>query len=227
MQSAPTTPSFNLNDIDKNLGELAVMLVQQQGIHFATHKEAEKHLDNTTTQLRELLQQSSTMFIEGLKYLTEKNHQPVSDITRQLLEHIQNPKEMAAIIEANILKNERSLEMFSATVNSFYGCGDYHIEECVISVLLTLFPLEPQPFACYGTLIWRKNGIEDAAAFYKSIVDLFETPILDYFSADCFAKSGDKTEARRLLERALKNAQASPEIYEDIMQFIRIALREI
>jgi len=222
-----TTQSFNLNDIDKNLNELAVMLVQQQGIHFATHKEAEKHLDNTTVQLRELLQQSSTMFIEGLKYLSETNHQLVADITGQLLKNIQSPKEMAAIIESNILKNDRSLEIFSAAVNSFYGCGDYHTEECVISVLLTLFPLEPQPFACYGTLIWRKNGIDDAVSFYKSIVDLFETPILDYFAADCFAKAGDKIEARKLLERALKNAQAAPEIYEDIIQFIRIALREI
>jgi hypothetical protein len=218
---------FNVNDIEKNLKELAATLVQQQGITFATHKEAEKHVSDTALQLRELLQQSSTTFIEGLRYLAEKNHQPVSDIAGQLLNNVQSPKAMAEIIETRILKNNQSLEMFSEAVNSFYGCGDFHVEECVISVLLTLFPLEPQPFACYGTLIWRKNSINDAAIFYKSIVDLFETPILDYFAADCFQKSGDKDEARRLLERALKNAQASPEVYEDIIQFIRIALKEI
>jgi predicted Zn-dependent protease len=117
--------------------------------------------------------------------------------------------------------------MFSEAVNSYYDCGDYHLEECVISVLLTLFPLEPQPFACYGTLIWRRDGINEAVTFYKSIVDLFESPILDYFAADCIGKAGNRGEAKKLLDRALKNAQNAPEIYEDIMQFIRIALREI
>ena len=218
---------INQSEFDKNINDLAAMLVKEQGVHFATFKEAENHVKDTAANLRSLLQQSSAMFIQGLNYISEKNEHAASDITRQLLKHQKNPQEMAKIIEANIVSNSRSLEIFSEAVNSFYGCGDFHVEECVISVLLTLFPMEPQPFACYGTLIWRRDGIAEAETFYKNIVDLFESPILDYFSADCFAKSGNKDEAKKLLQRALKNAQAAPEIYEDIMQFIRIALREI
>jgi len=218
---------INQSEFDKNINDLAAMLVKEQGVHFATFKEAENHVKDTAANLRSLLQQSSAMFIQGLNYISEKNEHAASDITRQLLKHQKNPQEMAKIIEANIVNNSRSLEIFSEAVNSFYGCGDFHVEECVISVLLTLFPMEPQPFACYGTLIWRRDGIAEAETFYKNIVDLFESPILDYFSADCFAKSGNKDEAKKLLQRALKNAQAAPEIYEDIMQFIRIALREI
>jgi predicted Zn-dependent protease len=215
------------SEFDKNINDLAAMLVKEQGVHFATFKDAENHVQDTAANLRGLLQQSSAMFIQGLNYISEKNEHAASDITRQLLKHQKNPQEMAKIIEANIVSNSRSLEIFSEAVNSFYGCGDFHVEECVISVLLTLFPMEPQPFACYGTLIWRRDGIAEAETFYKNIVDLFESPILDYFSADCFAKSGNKDEAKKLLQRALKNAQAAPEIYEDITQFIRIALREI
>ena len=218
---------INQSEFDKNINDLAAMLVKEQGVHFATFKEAENHVKDTAANLRSLLQQSSAMFIQGLNYISEKNEHAASDITRQLLKHQKNPQEMAKIIEANIVNNSRSLEIFSEAVNSFYGCGDFHVEECVISVLLTLFPMEPQPFACYGTLIWRRDGIAEAETFYKNIVDLFESPILDYFSADCFAKSGNKDEAKKLLQRALKNAQAAPEIYEDITQFIRIALREI
>ena len=218
---------INQSEFDKNINDLAAMLVKEQGVHFATFKEAENHVKDTAANLRSLLQQSSAMFIQGLNYISEKNEHAASDITRQLLKHQKNPQEMAKIIEANIVNNSRSLEIFSEAVNSFYGCGDFHVEECVISVLLTLFPMEPQPFACYGTLIWRRDGIAEAETFYKNIVDLFESPISDYFSADCFAKSGNKDEAKKLLQRALKNAQAAPEIYEDIMQFIRIALREI
>ena len=222
-----TNPNINPNKSDAALEELAALMVQQQGIHFETHQEAEQHLKGTTLQLRELLQQSSATFVEGLKHLAECDHHSVATIAKKLLKHIQSPKEMANIIENTILKDDHSLSMFSEAVNSFYGCGDFEVEESVISVLLTLFPLEPQPFACYGTMIWRKNGIEDAVTFYKSIVDLFESPILDYFAADCYAKAGRKVEAKKLLERGLKVAQDSPEVYDDIIQFVRIALREI
>jgi len=214
------------SEIEKHLNGLAVAMVQQKGLHFATFDEAQHHIKETASNLRDLLQQSSVMFLEGLKHLSETNHQPAASIAKRLLDHHHDPKEMANIIESKIVNSNQSLEFFSEAVNSFYDCGDYKLEECVISVLLTLFPLEPQPFACYGTLIWRRDGITEAASYYENIVDLFESPILDYFAADCFYQSGNKANAKRLLHRGLENAKKSPEIYEDIAQFIRIALKE-
>jgi len=214
------------NEIDKHLNDIAVMVAQQQGLHFNNQAEAQLHIKNTAVKLQQMLQQSSAMFVEGLRFLAEKDRQPVSDIARQILDKLQTPGEVASILENHIVKNDHSLEQFSEAVNSFYGCGDFHIEECVISVLLTLFPLEPQPFACYGTMIWRRDGIEEAENFYKNIVDLFESPILDYFAADCYFKAGHKSDAKILLDRALINAQKDPEIYADIAQFVRILLNE-
>lgn len=219
--------SLDQSDIDKSLHDLAAMVIKEQGVHFATYKEAESHIKDTAERLRELLQQSSVMFIEGLKHVSERTEYPAADVARRLLESQKNPQKMAKIIETHIVGDAQSLESFSQVVNSFYGCGDFHVEECAISVLLTLFPMEPQPFACYGTMVWRRDGIAAAENFYKGIVDLFSNPILDYFTADCYAKAGNKIEAKRLLQRALENGQAAPEIYGDIMQFVRIALREI
>ena len=213
-------------EIEKHLSDIAVMVAQQQGLQFNNHKEAQTHIKNTTFKLQQMLQQSSAMFLEGLKHLSEKNNYPAAEVTQQILKHLNSPEKISNIIETQIIKNEHSLEVFSEAVNSFYGCGDFHVEECVISVLLTLFPLEPQPFACYGTMIWRKDGIEEAENFYKNIVDLFESPILDYFAADCYFKAGHKSEARILLDRALQNAKKEPDLYADISQFIRILLRE-
>ena len=79
-----TNPKINLNKSDAALEELAALMVQQQGIHFATHQEAEKHLKGTTVQLRELLQQSSATFVEGLKHLSSCDHHPVADIAKKL-----------------------------------------------------------------------------------------------------------------------------------------------
>jgi predicted Zn-dependent protease len=219
-------PILQQSDIDKHLNEIAVMVAQQQSLQFNSQAEAQNHIKNTAAKLQQMLQQSSAMFVEGLKYLAERNQQPVSDIATQILEKLPTPGEVASILETHIVKNDHSLEQFSEAVNSFYGCGDFHVEECVISVLLTLFPLEPQPFACYGTMIWRRDGIQEAENFYKNIVDLFESPILDYFAADCYFKAGHKAEAKSLLDRALVNAHKDPEIYADIAQFVRILLRE-
>ena len=213
-------------EMEKHLNDIAVMVAQQQGLQFSSQKEAQTHIKNTTVRLQQMLQQSSAMFVEGLRYLVEKDQHPAAAIAQQILENLRSPEKVTGIIESQIINNEHSLESFSEAVNSFYGCGDFHVEECVISVLLTLFPLEPQPFACYGTMIWRKDGIEEAEKFYKNIVDLFENPVLDYFAADCYFKAGHKSEAKTLLDRALLNAKKEPEVYADISQFIRILLKE-
>ena len=214
-------------DIEQYLDELAVMVAKQEDLQFNSEKEAQKHIKATSAKLQDLLQQSSTMFLEGLKHLSEPRHGLVSEIAGQLIKELAHPKRMAEIIQSQVTGSPNSLELFSEAVNSYYDCGDYRCEECVIAVLLTLFPLEPQPLACYGTLLWRRDGINTAVEFYQSIVDLFQNPILDYFTADCFSKSGKKADAKTLLERALVNAKAEPEIYADIAQFIRILLRQI
>lgn len=214
------------NEIDRHLNDIAVMVARQQGLQFNSSREVQNHVDNTTQQLKEMLQKSNEMFIEGLTLLTGTQQHPVAEISRELLENSAAPEKMVKLIEHHIINNDDSLKIFSEAVNSFYGCGNFHSEECVISVLLTLFPMEPQPFACYATMLWRKDGIAAAVELYKNIVDVFENPILDYFAADCYFKTGMKAEAKALLDRAIQNTQNEPEIYADIAQFIRILLRE-
>ena len=98
-------------------------------------------------------------------------------------------------------------------MNGFYDCGDFQQEHSVISVFLTLFPLHPQPYACLATLIWRRDGIQAAQNFYEHIVDVFKNPLLDYFSADCFLKSGHAEKAKPLLQRAYRKAQDTLDQY--------------
>ena len=214
-------------ELDQHIKDIAIMVSQQQGLQFDSEQEAQQHISQTTTKLQSMLKQSSAMFLEGLKYVADSNQPPASEIARSLIQNVKYPDRMTRIIETRIVQDPDSLAHFSEVVNHYYGCGDFHREECMISVLLTLFPLEPQPFACYGTLIWRKDGIAEAQRFYQHIVDLFESPILDYFAADCFFKAGNKTEAKRLLERGLENGNKEPELYSDILQFIRVMIREV
>lgn len=218
---------MNQDEFETHLNELTDMVIRQQGIQFDSIQEAQRYKSETTCKLKRLLLQNNTMFVEGLKYLIESDTQPVAEIARKIYAHLDSPNEVAEIIEAEIIKNKDSLKLFSEAVNMFYGCGDFHIEECVLSVLLTLFPMEPQPFACYGTMIWRKDGIAEAVSYYKKIVDMFESPVLDYFAADCYYKSDDKVEAKKILDRAMKNIQESPDTYDDIGQFIRILLKQL
>ncbi len=215
------------NEIDRHLNDLSFMIARHQGLQFNNQKEAENHVTNTTAQLKDMMQQSNAMFIEGLNFLIETNHQPVATISAQILDSLNTPEKMVQIIEAQIINNDDSLKLFSESVNSYYGCGDFHTEECVISVLLTLFPMEPQPFACYATMLWRKEGIGAAVELYKNIVDVFKNPILDYFAADCYFKAGDRSEAKALLDRAMQGVEKEPETYADIAQFIRILSREL
>ena len=209
--------SINFEDY---IQELAEQATQQQGIEFSSLGKAEAHVKTNKTKIRSLLQQNRTMFIAGLNHLKNTPNLFVSTVSKKLLKSMHSPQEIAQLLEKKIRKNPHSLEMFSEAVNSYYGNGDFHIEECVIAVLVILFPLEPQPYACLGTLIWRKEGISAAEAFYQSIVDVFESPVLDYFAADCFFKSGNRDQAKQLLHRALEETQKAPEDYVEIQRFL-------
>ena len=217
----------NKTEFDAYLNELADMIVRQQGIQFGSYQEARECVENTTIQLEQLLQRSNALFVEGLQnmiHLTETRFQFVVNIARKIHENLHTPSEVAKIIDTQIVKNADSLKLFSEAVNSFYGVGDFRIEESVIAVLLTLVPMEPQPFACFGTMIWRKEGIAEAVAYYEKIVDLFESPILDYFAADCYYKAGKKIEAKKLLDRAVRQVEKSPWLYDEVMSLIRACL---
>jgi|GEM_PF-2192353 len=218
----------NQTEFDAYLSELAGMVVLQQDMQFGSYQEAQAHVEHTKTQLAQLLQHSNALFVEGLTHLAQligTQYQPVASIAGRIYASLHIPSEVAKIIDTQVIKNKDSLKLFSEAVNSFYGIGDFHIEESVISVLLTLFPMEPQPFACLGTMIWRKEGIADAAAYYEKIVDLFESPVLDYFAADCYYKAGKRSEAKTLLGRALSHAEKSPGLYEEVIPLIQLFLK--
>ncbi len=170
--------------------------------------------------MRQLLQQSHLIVQEGLQHLSEKSAGFVQEVAKNLLKNFDSPTELAKIIQADIQDNPNALQLFSEQVNSFYGCGDYHLEQCVLAVFLMFFPLYPQPYACYATLIWRKDGIQEARAFYDHIVDAMENPVLDYFAADCFLKAGDAARAKKLLQRALAATQSAQQEQQDLRQHI-------
>ncbi|MET3107128.1 tetratricopeptide (TPR) repeat protein [Oxalobacteraceae bacterium GrIS 2.11] len=217
---------LNREEFERHLNELAEMVVRQQGIHFESHTEARSYVKDTTEKLEQLLARGNAMFIEGLRHLIARNQQPVAELASKIVDNLAAPDRVAEIIDRDILKNPASLRLFSEAVNSFYDCGNYQVEESVISVLLTLFPMEPQPFVCYGTLIWRRDGIAEAVSYYQKIVDMFESPILDYFASDCYDKFGNRREARLLLERAFQSGSQAPYLFADVLQLIQSALKK-
>lgn len=203
-------------EIDEYIEKLTEAVTQQQGIDFKNQKDAEEHAKKTSQEIRHLFQQSNIVLGEGLKCLSEQKTGFVGDVSKKLLDNLASPVEMVKIIEAEIRNNQEALKMFSEAVNSYYDCGDYHLEQCVLSVFLMLFPLYPQPYACYATLIWRKDGIQAAETFYSQIVDSMEDPVLDYFAADCFVKNGNHQRAKELVERALDKTQNPTEEQLDL-----------
>jgi predicted Zn-dependent protease len=220
------TLSANQNGFDHWLDELSDLVIRQQAVQFTSSQEAQRHARDVKAKLKKILLKNNTSFVQGLRYLVGTDHQIVAAIAKQIHDHLDSPAQVSAIIDAEITQRKDALALFSKAVNSFYGCGDFHIEECVLAVLLTLFPLEPQPFACYGTMIWRKDGIAEAAAYYKKIVDLIESPVLDYFAADCYFKSGNNADAKRLLDRAMKTVNETPGSDDDVGQLIRILSKQ-
>lgn len=203
-------------EIDQYIENLAEAVTQQQGIEFKSLKDAEEHAKKTSQEIRHLFEQSTVVLGEGLQRLSDEKTGYVGDVSKKLLANLGTPVEMVKIIEAEVRPNSDALKLFSEAVNSYYDCGDFHIEQCVLSVFLMLFPLYPQPYACYATLIWRKDGIAAAETFYSQIVDSMEDPVLDYFAADCFVKNGNHQRASELVERALNKTQNPTEEQLDL-----------
>jgi len=207
--------------MDDYLEGLAVEVIKQQGIQFNSLKEEKIYLKKTTQQILQQLQQSNTSLKEGLTLLVDKSHGYVADTCKKLLDNFDKPEKIISIVSAEVSQNPRAMEFFSEEVNRFYDCGDYHQEECVIAVLLNLFPLHPQSYACFATLLWRKDGIHVAQSFYEHIADAFNEPVLDYFAAHCLVNTDNKSRAHELLERAFTNANKCPEQYSDLLPLIQ------
>lgn len=207
-------------NIDNFINDLAVAMNQQRGIQFKSLKEATEHTEQTTQEIRYILQQNSIMLKEGLRCFSERCSGLVADISKRLLDNLQSHAELTKIIETEIQSSELALQAFSEAANSFYDCGDYHLEQCVLSAFMMLFPLHPQPYACYATLIWRKEGITAAETFYAQLVDSVQDPVLDYFAADCFAKAGNEKKAKELIQRALEKTQTSLQEHHEIRQHL-------
>ena len=212
-------------DINKYIDDLAVAVAQQQGVQFKSLKEAEEHTKRTTQQIHQLFEQNSLLIKEGLKVYSEQSTRFVADISSRLLANLENPAEINKILTTEIQGNTEALKLFSEAANSFYDCGDFHVEQCVLSVFLMLFPLFPQPYACYATLIWRKEGISAAETFYEQLVGAMEDPVLDYFAADCFVKAGNVKKAKELVQRALAKTQDSLHEHKDLREHLAAIYR--
>jgi hypothetical protein len=206
--------------IENFIEELSVAVAQQKGMQFNNEQEADQHQKQTSQEIRQMLQQNSLMLKEGLQIYSERCTGFVADVSRRLLENLEKPTAIAKIIEAEIQGNQQALQAFSEAANSFYDCGDFHIEQCVLSTYMMLFPLHPQPYACFATMIWRKDGINAAETLYMQLVSAIEDPVLDYFAADCFVKSGNHTKARELIQRALSKTQAGLPEHQELRQHL-------
>jgi len=210
---------------DDQMEDIVAHVIRQQGLSFSTHKEAQQYLNKTKKQIQACCQQGSGMLMEGLNYLQEKKegyvHSYVSAMAGKLLKHVQSSKKLKTVI-AEITQNERSLLYFTEAVKEYADCGDHQKELCVTSVLLILFPLNPQAYIFFGTLIWRKEGIAAAEVFYDKVIEFIQEPALYYFAADCFNKNGNKEKAKELIELALAKVELSNDSYgrQHLLEFL-------
>ncbi len=213
------------NLFDDHLEDIVGNIIRQQGLSFSSHNEAQQYLKKTKKQIQACCQQGSTLLVEGLKTLKEKNqgyvHGYVSEMSGKLLKHLRSSKKLKAVIE-EITRYERSLMYFTEAVKGYAGCGDHQKELAVISVLLTLFPLNPQAYIFFGTLIWRTDGIAAAETFYGKVIEFIQEPALLYFAADCFNKSGNKEKAREIAQQALSKTDEMNDSYgrQHVLEFL-------
>lgn len=218
-------------EIEEQLETIASQVVQQQAVYFSSLKEAQNHLKKIKTEIRHLVEQGNKTLIKGLTYLTADNqghvHGYVAGICAKLLRHIDSSKKLNKIIESDIFSNENSLLFFSEAAEKFIDCGDLEQEQCVLTVLMALFPLNPQPYIYFGSSIWRNDGIDAAAAFYTEVLKVIPNPAIYYFAADCLYRKGDKDHARELLQCGLEHARKSPELYRHIEQLIAAFIQKI
>ncbi|MCD6025490.1 MAG: hypothetical protein K0R08_9 [Solimicrobium sp.] len=194
------------NEINNNIQELAAAQCQVRPLKSL--KESARCAEQATTrEIRHLFQQNMRMIKEGLNVFSRECDGFVAHFSEKLLGHLHSAEEVIKIIDSDIQKNEHAMELFLKAADSFYDSGNIYIEQCVLCVLLMLFPLHPQSYARYAILISRKESITVAESLYTHLVDSLEDPVLDYFTADCWLKSGHQIEAKKLIERATAKTQ--------------------
>ncbi|MET3107434.1 hypothetical protein AAKU67_001498 [Oxalobacteraceae bacterium GrIS 2.11] len=202
-------------EFDKYLEGIAISVTQQQGLNFSNYNDAQQHLKKTKSEIYSYIQKGNELFMEGLRVLQEKNHGHVhgyvAGVADKLLKNLKSGKKLKRAVD-EVLQNEHSLRFFAEAAKSFYDCGDYHREQCVIAVLMGLFPLNPQPYIYLGSLIWRKDGIAAADLFYSNIIQVIQDPALYYFAADCFYKNDDLQKFNDVLDTAICQSETSGDI---------------
>ncbi|MET3123748.1 tetratricopeptide (TPR) repeat protein [Oxalobacteraceae bacterium GrIS 2.11] len=208
------------SELNDYVERISTALAQHRTHSFSSQREVQLYLQKTKKEILQALHKSGAMLVEGLRILEDRKsshvERVVSGYAAKLLKHLDSSKKLTAIIE-DILQDERSVLCFNEVVNSFYECGDFHQELCVIIVFMTLFPFNPQPHISLGVLTWRRDGIDTAEHYYDSVVDAINNPALDYYAAECFYKNGKRGRAKDILNRALSTVEKSPEIYGDKM----------
>jgi tetratricopeptide (TPR) repeat protein len=201
------------------------MMAEQQGVHFDTQREADDFVRKNVDELQRMFRQNSELVMEGLRLLSNVEQRAVSELAKTLLEQTNAPAAFAKTIQTDVADNPAMLRSFSKAINSFYDCGDFHAEECVMAVFMALFPMEAQPYSCYGVMLWRRDGIEKAVDYYRAIVDTFKSPILDYYASECFREAGHVDDAKRVLLRAMKIARSDPEHYTSMMDLLESSMK--
>lgn len=213
------------NDINQFIETIAVKAAKEKGLHFSSERDAHQYLEKTKLQIRQLINNGNSNFFDGLRYLCENDqgyvHSYVAGVANKILKNLDSAKKLNKIIETEIIKNDRSLLFFTDVINEFQIAGDFHREVCVLSVLMTLFPANPQPYVFYASFLWRSEGKAVAELFYSKITDLLEDPALDYFAADCFIKNGKRDKARELLQKSLGRELIAHQNYDSVKKNIQ------
>jgi hypothetical protein len=206
--------------LDDQLDLIASEVVRHQEIQFSSAREVQNYLSKVKKDIRHLIDKNNQTFVKGLGYLSSDNQSMVpefvANISAKLLRHIGSSKKISKIIETDILGNEQSLLMFADAIESYMDSGDIERELCVLTVMLMLFPLNPQPYLYFGASIERTEGLTVAAAYYAEAVKVFPHPIVCYFGAECFFKLGDKVTAKHLLQTGIEQARQTPELHDEI-----------
>lgn len=195
---------------------MALAVLQHDGINYQSEKDARRHLERIKADLHQGLRQGNQMLTAGLHYLKELGDGFAASFSAKVLKQIKSSKKLARLIEEEIVQNQQAMPLFLDGIKPFLETDDAHREQCVLSVLMALFPGFPQPYIFSANLIWREHGIDVAEAFYTKLVEAIEDPALDYFAADCFFKNGKTGEAKRLLDRALGHDSVHADNYEEI-----------
>ncbi|MET3107439.1 tetratricopeptide (TPR) repeat protein [Oxalobacteraceae bacterium GrIS 2.11] len=194
--------SISNNQID----ELVSSVIQQQGLHFSSHNEAQQYLKKTRLEMHACFEHSVALLTEGLQHLQAKPdgyvRGYVSKQASRILNDLHTPQKLSAIV-AEITQDEHALLYFTQVVKELFDCGEDHKALSATTVLMALFPLDPQPYIFLGTIIWRKDGVTAAASYYEKMIEFIHHPAFCFFAADCFKKNGNRENAIAAIHRAL------------------------